>query len=497
MKNLKNQKIVATLLLMCLLLIFSSTFCITYGVEISKISISPMVVNIEKGKLQKLECNVTPSDAVKSNLKWSSNNKSVAVVTSNGLVLGVSKGVAIVTVSSSNGKTARCLVQVKETSVPVRTPTPTAVPVKTPTSTSVPVKTPTPTAIPTRILKSVYKRMYTKETFSLKTLIESSYLKGNNFSWKTNNSKLATVSSSGTVTTINPGTALITAQSNSGITYKFYIIITKKIEYKPIFSHSLNGKVIKSYSDSSINVKIEDYSKYYITKIWLKDPSKQVKKVEAGWGTDLKTVNTMLNATNGAIVGCNASGFYKSGAWTPSSQWDKGILRTSWNLTTEGNLVISNGIVRRKIAGEKCNTIMGILPNGSFAYFEGTSYDEVIKLGVKDTIAFGPLLLKDGKKYTQSQAFRLRKTLTESRQTSIIGQVDENNYIIITSKSGKNATLNEITNLGLQLKCKFLYNFDGGGSSSLWFRNTKSGVGTNIKGSRAVADALCFVSTAN
>ncbi len=80
---------------------------------------------------------------------------------------------------------------------------------------------------------------------------------------------------------------------------------------KPIYKYPKNGKVVKSYSNDSINVSVEKISKYYVTKVWVKDPSKQIKKKEAGWGTRLSTVNSMLNNTENAIIGCNGSGFYK------------------------------------------------------------------------------------------------------------------------------------------------------------------------------------------
>ncbi len=77
-----------------------------------------------------------------------------------------------------------------------------------------------------------------------------------------------------------------------------------------IHNYSISGKVKYKYSDNSINVSIEDINKYYVTKIWVYDPSSQVKKAEAGWNKSLKTVNTMLDKINYAIVGCNGSGFY-------------------------------------------------------------------------------------------------------------------------------------------------------------------------------------------
>lgn len=250
-----------------------------------------------------------------------------------------------------------------------------------------------------------------------------------------------------------------------------------------------SGTVVQSYSDSSIKVSIEKVSKYYVTRIWLKNPAQQLKKQEAGWGEELKTVNEMLNATEKTIVGCNASGFYLKGSWTPK---EDEIKKTPWNKTTEGYLVITNGAIRREIENKNCNALLGILPNGSLKYYENNPYSDVHNDRVKNTFTFGPLLIKDGQPYKQVIGSP-RQSYKGSAIRTTIGQIDSNNYVIITAKDS--ATLNEIATLGVKLGCQILYNLDGGGSTTLWFRGKLTGKGTQVmKSGRAVADALCFVS---
>ncbi len=160
-------------------------------------------------------------------------------------------------------------------------------------------------------------------------------------------------------------------------------------------------------------------------------------------------------------------------------------------MTTEGYLVISNGVTRRKVKGQKCNSLLGILPDGSFKYYESNPYSDVYNDGVKDSFTFGPLIIKNGKKYTQKKGSR--KSYSTRRYATLVGQVDENNYIIITAKG--TTTLYNLQNVGMLFNCKLLFNMDGGGSSSLWFRGKTSGAGKKVKGcSRKVADALYFTS---
>ncbi len=258
------------------------------------------------------------------------------------------------------------------------------------------------------------------------------------------------------------------------------------------YNYSKSGNVLRSYSDDTIKVSVENIDKYYVAKVWVQNPELQVKKVEADWGNSLATTSTLLNSTSGAIVGCNGSGFYKAGAWEPSQT---AIKQTNWANTTEGYLVLTNGITRRSISGQVCNALLGILPSGSFKYYENNPYSDVINDGVKNTFTFGPLLVKDGQKYRQ--AIKPRRPYTgASAQLTTIGQIDANNFVIVSTVSP--TTLDEIAGFGVSLGCNLMYNLDGGGSSSLWFRNSTTGSGTQVKAStREVGDALCFISLKN
>jgi len=76
-----------------------------------KISLNSISVNI--GATEQLTGSVEPSNAVNQNISWSSSDTSVAEVDSTGLVTGVSKGTATITVTTEEGGfTAQCTVTV-------------------------------------------------------------------------------------------------------------------------------------------------------------------------------------------------------------------------------------------------------------------------------------------------------------------------------------------------------------------------------------------------
>ena len=66
-----------------------------------------------KDSLQ-LSVTVNPSNATNKNVTWSSSNTNIATVSSTGIVKGISKGTAIITGKTNNGKIATCKVTVNE-----------------------------------------------------------------------------------------------------------------------------------------------------------------------------------------------------------------------------------------------------------------------------------------------------------------------------------------------------------------------------------------------
>ena len=79
----------------------------------TSVSVSPTSLSVTEGESRYLSATVYPSNANQS-VTWSSSNTSVATVTSSGKVIGVKAGIAVITVKTSNGKTATCTVTCKE-----------------------------------------------------------------------------------------------------------------------------------------------------------------------------------------------------------------------------------------------------------------------------------------------------------------------------------------------------------------------------------------------
>ena len=82
---------------------------------ITEITLSSTNTRIEVGKTIQLIAVYSPSDASQTTLRWESADTNIAVVNNEGFVVGVAKGVTMITCKSENGIEASCAVSVNDT----------------------------------------------------------------------------------------------------------------------------------------------------------------------------------------------------------------------------------------------------------------------------------------------------------------------------------------------------------------------------------------------
>lgn len=231
---------------------------------------------LEVGKTVSLTATVLPSNASNRSVTWSSDNEKVAKVSSEGKVTAVGKGTATITVCSNDGTNvkATAVITVKATSVSAtkvklsktslvlkpkqsKTLKATVLPSKT-TNKSVVWSSSNPEVATVKDGKIVAKSVGTTtitvktkdgskkkatclvtvaniklnkkkatlnkgETLTLKATVSGESQK---VTWKSSNSKIATVTKSGKVTAKKAGTATITAKAN-GVKVTFKVTVKK------------------------------------------------------------------------------------------------------------------------------------------------------------------------------------------------------------------------------------------------------------------------------
>jgi len=154
-------------------------------------------VKIVVGESVTLIATVSPDNTLNKNITWSSSNKNIASVSSNGVVTGVKAGKATIIAKTENGKTAKCVVTV--------VPLPSKVTLNRTTMT---------------IIAGKY--------FTLKATVTPSNANDKTITWTSSDETIAAVSSTGVVMGINKGTATITVKTMNGKIAKCVVKVLSK-----------------------------------------------------------------------------------------------------------------------------------------------------------------------------------------------------------------------------------------------------------------------------
>ena len=154
-------------------------------VMVTSVTIDRSTAELIIGETVQLSATVLPTDATHQNITWSSSNKEVATVSSNGLVTAVSDGRAGI-MAKAGGKTSLCIVTVSKKPVPVTSVT----------------------------LDNESLSLTKGESKTLVATINPAGATVKTLSWTSSDSKVASVDSKGKVTAIANGTATITFKAD-------------------------------------------------------------------------------------------------------------------------------------------------------------------------------------------------------------------------------------------------------------------------------------------
>lgn len=149
----------------------------------TKIEIIPESLSIKEGQKGQLSCKFTPEDSY-SYVTWSSSDKSIATVSSSGLVTAVSAGQATITVQTENGLHAEATVSIA----------------------------PSPKKV---TLDNAYT-IVAGYTIVLKPIVTPSDAE-TTFKWTSSDTRVAKVDAAGNLKGINAGSATITVSTENGV----------------------------------------------------------------------------------------------------------------------------------------------------------------------------------------------------------------------------------------------------------------------------------------
>lgn len=244
----------------------------TCTVTVTAVVVSSVVLDItskslDVGKTVLLTATVKPDNAANKNLIWMSSDASVATVDSNGVVTAVKAGSAVITVKTADqSKTATCSITVN------------------PTVTSI-------------VLDD---QSVAVEVSSSVTLIVQTSISGTSISWSSSDTSVATVDSSGKVTGISPGTAVITA-SYKEVTATCTVVVSKV--YDPVDKGTVTNS--DGTKTNTVEQKIET-GESTITKTTVKTTDKDGKTT--GIETTFVAVDDDSKVTTEVLIKTDSSG---------------------------------------------------------------------------------------------------------------------------------------------------------------------------------------------
>ena len=168
--------------------------------SVSSVTLNKRRLTMQVGKTQTLSVTVKPTNADIRNVIWTSSNTKVATVDSKGKVKAIGKGTATITATAADGsgKNAACKVTVVKKIV-------TGVTIKCKANT-----------------------VKVKKTLTLTATVQPTNADIKDVTWKSSNTKVATVDSNGKVCGIKKGTVTITATAKDGSGKKDTMKVTVK-----------------------------------------------------------------------------------------------------------------------------------------------------------------------------------------------------------------------------------------------------------------------------
>ena len=242
---------------------------------------------------------------------------------------------------------------------------------------------------------------------------------------------------------------------------------------------------------------------WYLSYIWAKDPTNQLKKQMTSNST-LKLPADILtdavkdhNLTNKIALGFNASGIvYKD-------KYYKSLAKhyPKYNGKEPSSLLIYNGkVIFNDYDTYPSNSVIYYIDSSNqLKYIPNLSsksaverkqiFQNVIDDGVKNTFSFKPVLIENGiatTTYDSGASYEYNAT----RQG--LCQLDSNNFILVTLNTAKTKNTVVFANYLKSLGCKTAFNLDGGGSTSLLFKNSNQSNFTHLKGTRKNGTMMFF-----
>jgi len=254
------------------------------------------------------------------------------------------------------------------------------------------------------------------------------------------------------------------------------------------------GRFIRTYDSPTLKFTIEKFLMEgeicYLTRVWVQDPVRQIRKATSKWKENVNTVERLAAKVKGAALAINGSGFISPlYPWIPENYPGK---NEDYYYTPLGSLTVTDGEVFRNLEGVAYYGLA--LDEDGLQMYVDADNEEVLATSPTQTWSFYvgcPMLLNNEDILPEEWEFA-----DQLASRTVIGRVDKHNYLIltVTRERGKGITLRRASVFFREnFNTEWVYDLDGGQSFALLCRKQgKKRLGTIARGGARIVDIMAF-----
>ena len=266
----------------------------------------------------------------------------------------------------------------------------------------------------------------------------------------------------------------------------------------PPEEYEITGKLRARYESDTLRFTIESLSPgnvyCILTRVWVQDPARQIRKASAPWGKSLADPMRLVKSIPGAALAVNASG-YITKTYPDLPEGYPGVPE-DYYFQTLGSLVVTDGEVFRNLEGVP---FWGLaLTADGITLYRGADNAGVLAEKPSQTWAFfeNAVMQVNGENLLPEEG--TSPLVQEKHTRTILARINRNNYVlmnVIEYGNSRGASLYWLNDyFSEHFRAEWVYNLDGGYSSSLIYRTQekKPRLIRHVVNRQGIMDILCF-----
>ena len=254
------------------------------------------------------------------------------------------------------------------------------------------------------------------------------------------------------------------------------------------------GKVVHTYDSETLKYTIERFGLTrelcYLTRVWVEEPARQIRKITSNWKKDLKAPHVLARSLKGSALAVNGSGYVSPRF--PEIPDDYPGESADYYFTPLGSLTVTDGQLLRNLEDVTYNGLT--LDEDGIHMVIDADNETVLASQPVQTWAFYPQctvmldnveLLPEEWNFAEMRAAR-----------NLIARIDKHTYVFLTASSKRAGGISLYTAAAFfrdHFQAEWVYNLDGGTSTALVYRlKDKKNYHYQVEGGAKVVDIMAF-----